>query len=57
MTVAEIKATLSRMPIDQAREVRDWLEGFIEDRLEPSDECKAIVERALRAPLQLCRLG
>jgi len=45
-TVKEIESALEQLPVEDLQEVRDWLEDFIEDQLELSDEFKAKVLRA-----------
>jgi hypothetical protein len=34
------------LPLEDLQAVRDWLDDFIEDQLEVSDEFKAKIERA-----------
>jgi len=45
-TVKEIETALTKLPLEEAEEVRDWLEEFIEDQFEVSDEFKAKIQRA-----------
>lgn len=45
-TVKEIETALTRLPLEEMEEVRDWLDEFIEDQLEVSDEFKAKIQRA-----------
>jgi hypothetical protein len=45
-TVKEIESALGQLPVEELQEVRDWLDDFIEDQLELSDEFKAKVLRA-----------
>jgi hypothetical protein len=45
-SVKEIEAALTRLSLQDLQAVRDWLEDFIEDRLEVSDEFKAKIHRA-----------
>jgi len=45
-TVKEIESALARLPAQDLRAVRDWLDDFIEDQLEVSDGFKAKVQRA-----------
>jgi hypothetical protein len=45
-TVAEIESALSKLPLQDIQSVRDWLDDFIEEQLEVSDEFKAKIERA-----------
>ena len=44
-TVHEIETAIERLPRDQIREIRDWLEDMFEDELEFTDEFKASIER------------
>lgn len=45
-TVEQIESALERLPLEDLQSVRDWLDDFIEDQLEVSDEFKAIIQRA-----------
>jgi hypothetical protein len=45
-TVAEIESVLSKLPLQDVQSVRDWLDDFIEEQLEVSDEFKARIQRA-----------
>ncbi len=45
-TVKQIETALEQLPIEDLQAVRDWLDDFIEDRLEVSEEFKTKVERA-----------
>jgi hypothetical protein len=47
-SVQEIESALTRLSIEDLQAVRDWLDDFIEDRLEVSDEFKAKIQRAQR---------
>ncbi len=47
-SVKEIESALTRLPIRDLQSVRDWLDDFIEEQLEVSDEFKAKIERANR---------
>jgi hypothetical protein len=42
-TVAEIEAAISRLPIQQAAEVREWLEQWLEDQRELSPDFVASI--------------
>jgi hypothetical protein len=44
-TVAEIEAAISRLPLQQAAEVSEWLEHCLEDQRELSPEFVASIER------------
>jgi hypothetical protein len=47
-SVKEIESALARLSLADLQAVRDWLDDFIEDQLEVSDEFKAKIERAKR---------
>ena len=42
----EIESALTRLPLADLRAIRDWLDDFIEDQLEVSDEFKTKIQRA-----------
>lgn len=42
----EIEAALTRLSLEDLQTVRDWLDDFIEDQLEVSDEFKTKIQRA-----------
>jgi hypothetical protein len=45
-TVKQIESALERLPLEELQAVRDWLDDFIEDQLEVSDEFKTKIQRA-----------
>jgi len=45
-SVKEIESALARLSLQDLRLVRDWLDDFIEDQLEVSDQFKAKIRRA-----------
>lgn len=45
-TVKEIELALARRSVQDLQAVRDWLDDFMEDQMEVSDEFKAKIERA-----------
>lgn len=45
-SVQEIESALTRLSIEDLRAVRDWLDEFIEDQMEVSEEFKTKVRRA-----------
>ena len=45
-TVKEIELALARLSVQDLQAVREWLDNFIEDQLEVSDEFKAKIARA-----------
>ena len=45
-SVKEIESALTKLSLEDLQSVRDWLDDFIEDHLEVSDEFKAKVDRA-----------
>ena len=47
-SVKEIESALTRLSLADLQTVRDWLDDFIEDQLEVSDEFKAKIQRAKR---------
>jgi hypothetical protein len=44
-TVAEIEAAISRLPLQQAEELSEWLEQWLEDQRELSPDFVASIER------------
>jgi len=45
-SVKEIESALARLSLQDLQAVRTWLDDFIEDQLEVSDEFKAKIQRA-----------
>ncbi len=45
-SVKEIESALTRLSLEDLQAVRDWLDDFIEDQLEVSEEFKAKIGRA-----------
>jgi hypothetical protein len=45
-SVKEIESALTGLPLTDLQAVRDWLDDFIEDQLEVSDEFRAKIERS-----------
>jgi hypothetical protein len=45
-SVQEIETALTRLTLADLHAVGDWLDDFIEDQLEVSDECKSKIQRA-----------
>jgi len=45
-TVQEIESAITKLKLEEMEAVREWLEDFIEDQLEVSDEYKGKVQRA-----------
>jgi hypothetical protein len=45
-TVKQIESALERLPLEDLQTVHDWLEDFIEEQLEVSDEFKAKIQWA-----------
>lgn len=43
-TVAEIEAAIARLPLNEAEELREWLEQWLEDQLEMTPEFLASIE-------------
>jgi hypothetical protein len=44
--VQEIEVALQQLPPAELREVHEWLENFMEDQLEMTDEFKAGIEES-----------
>jgi len=44
-SVAEIEATISKLPLEEAEELYEWLEQWLEDQRELSPEFVASIER------------
>jgi len=44
-TVAEIEAAITRLPVKDAEELREWLEQWLEDQMEMTPEFEASIER------------
>ena len=44
-TVVEIEAAISKLPVQQAVELSEWLEQWLEDQRELSPEFAASIER------------
>jgi len=44
--VKQIESALEKLPLVELQPVRDWLDDFIEDQLEVSDEFKSKIQRA-----------
>ena len=45
-TVQEIEAAIKKLPPEEMQRVHKWLEDFLEDQLEFTDEFKAEIARA-----------
>jgi hypothetical protein len=45
-SVKEIESALTRLSLEDLQAVREWLDEFIEDQLEISEEYKAKIQRA-----------
>jgi hypothetical protein len=44
-TVAEIESAITRLSLDEAEQVREWLEQWLEDQQEMAPEFLASIER------------
>ena len=44
-TVAEIETAITRLPVKDAEELREWLEQWLEDQLEMMPDFEASIER------------
>jgi hypothetical protein len=45
-TVKQIESALEKLSLEDLQAVHNWLEDFIEDQLEVSDEFKAKIQRS-----------
>ncbi len=45
-TVKEIESAITGLSVEEMQAIRDWLDDFIEDQLEVSDEFKEKIARA-----------
>jgi hypothetical protein len=43
--VVEIEAAITRLPVKNAEELREWLEQWLEDQMEMTPEFEASIER------------
>ena len=46
--VQELQTVLRQLTPEELRQVQEWLENFLEDQLELTNECKAAIEEAER---------
>jgi len=46
--IEKIEADLRALSVQELEEVRDWLEAFLEDQLQVTEEFKASIERGRR---------
>ena len=46
--VEQIESDLQKLSVQELEQVRDWLEGFLEDQLQVTDEFKESIERGRR---------
>jgi hypothetical protein len=44
-TILEIESAVQKLPVNQARELQDWLADYLEDGAELSPEFVASIER------------
>ncbi len=45
-TIQEIEAAIQMLPDTEVKDLREWFDDFVEDRLELSDGVKAALDRA-----------
>jgi hypothetical protein len=45
-TVKDIESAIEKLSLEEMEAVRDWLDDFIEEQMEVSDEFKAKIQRA-----------
>jgi hypothetical protein len=46
--VEEIEAELQSLSLAELKRVRDWLDDFVEDRLEFRDDCEVAIQESER---------
>ncbi len=44
-TVKEIESAIQKLPPTEVKELLDWIQDYLEDELEMTDEFKASIER------------
>jgi hypothetical protein len=44
-TVAEIESAITRLPLKETEELREWLEQWLEDQMEMTPDFEASIER------------
>jgi hypothetical protein len=54
-TVAEIETAITRLPVKDAEELREWLEQWLEDQMEMTPDFEDSIERG-RADISAGRL-
>ncbi len=47
-TVKEIQAALPKLSREEIEEIREWIDDYLEDQLELTDEVKAKLEQSRR---------
>ena len=47
-TVKEIQAALPKLSREEIEEIREWIDDYLEDQLELTDEVKAKLEQSWR---------
>ena len=47
-TVKEIEAAIPKLSRAEIEEIRDWIDNYLEDRLELTDEVKAKLDQSRR---------
>ena len=45
MSTAEIRAAITRLPVKDAEQLRDWLEQWLEDQMAMTPDFEASIER------------
>jgi hypothetical protein len=45
-TVQEIEAAIPKLSLAQIEEIREWIDDYLEDRLELTDEVKAKLDQS-----------
>ena len=47
-TVKEIQAAIPTLSRDEIEQIRTWIDDYLEDQLEPTDEVKAKLDQSRR---------
>ena len=47
-TIKEIQATIPKLSREEIKQIREWIDDYLEDQLELTDEVKAKLEQSRR---------
>ena len=47
-TVKEIQAAIPKLPREEIEQIREWIDDYLEDQLELTDEVKAKLDQSRR---------